>query len=244
MEGVEIAAQGHLKIPDGVVIGWPDDGHCEILDHNKLSAGEGMYYHTAMHDRIASQLTEMVEPQRIVSEFRRAAEAEATEYLLINVSDVRPVVFTTAVAMQFAWNPNRDLDEVLKEWAHAKVGEERSAELLELWHRYFDSPWHYGEGYPDRLEDNAYQTFSRGLLIAAGKQKLDDEYVYTTFDVHFPRPYKLLGPRTGRSLAHLFTEGTSQVQSTLDSLLIDAMNFRETVDAEVRSFINDHLVTQ
>ncbi len=244
MEGVELAAAGHLRIPEGVVVVWPDDGHGEVLDGGGLAAGQGIYYHTAMHDRIASQLTEMVEVGRIAAEFRRASAAGATAHLLVNVSDVRPVVMTTQAAMDLAWDPDTPVDDFYERWAERQVGADRAAELAALWREYFAAPWRYDGAFPDHLEDNAYQTFTRGLVIAAARGRFDDPYVYTTFAAHYPRPYHLLGERTVRSLAAVLAAGTAEAQPRLDGLLERATTLAERVPAERRDFVRGHLVTQ
>lgn len=244
MEGVELAAAGHLRIPEGVVVVWPDDGHGEVLDGGRLAAGQGIYYHTAMHDRIASQLTEMVEVDRIAAEFRRASAAGATSHLLVNVSDVRPVVMTTQAAMDLAWNPDSPVHDFYERWAERQVGAEWAVELAALWREYFAAPWRYDEAFPDHLEDNAYQTFARGLVIAAARARFDEPYVYTTFAAHYPRPYHLLGERTVRSLAEVLATGTAQAQPVLDGLLERAIAFAEQVPAQRRDFVRGHVVTQ
>ena len=71
---------------------WPDDmGNGFITDNGKVQAGQGVYYHTAMYTASRNQLSEMIPPGRIYGELGRFARAGATNYLLVNVSDVRPV---------------------------------------------------------------------------------------------------------------------------------------------------------
>ncbi|HXF27347.1 MAG TPA: glycosyl hydrolase 115 family protein, partial [Bryobacteraceae bacterium] len=90
-EAVGLLKEGDLQVPPGVSLVWPDDGHGTIRDEAAMAKKQGVYYHTAMHDFMANQLTEMVPPARIEEELGRAVRAGATEYLLDNTSDLRPV---------------------------------------------------------------------------------------------------------------------------------------------------------
>ena len=95
MEGAELIQAGHLTLPEGVVQVWPDDGSGIIRDNGTVKAGQGIYYHTAMLNGHANQLSEMVNPGRIYGELGRFARAGATNFFLVNVSDVRPVPLST-----------------------------------------------------------------------------------------------------------------------------------------------------
>ena len=61
-EGAEMMHAGHLKLPDGVVQVWPDDGTGMIRDNGAVQAGQGIYFHTAMLRGSHNQLSEMVPP--------------------------------------------------------------------------------------------------------------------------------------------------------------------------------------
>ena len=45
MEAARFIREGLLKLPPGVTLVWPDDGHGMIQDGGDLGAGEGVYYH-------------------------------------------------------------------------------------------------------------------------------------------------------------------------------------------------------
>ena len=106
MESVDFIRKGLLKIPEGVTLVWPDGGNGLIRDEGRIAKGQGVYYHTAMLSSMHNQLTEMVPPARIRRELGRAVKAGATEYLLDNTSDLRPVVMTTRALMEMAWDAN------------------------------------------------------------------------------------------------------------------------------------------
>jgi hypothetical protein len=170
MESVPFLQAGLLRIPEGVAQVWPDNGHGVIRDDGKIRAGEGVYYHTAMYNSMANQLTEMVPLERIERELGRAAKAKATEYLLINTSDIRPVLMTTRAAMQLAWNAQPWIDghgqakTYLEQWCR-EFGPAAMPVLIEYYRAYFAAPGRYGTSETQTLADNAYHTVAREILL-------------------------------------------------------------------------------
>ena len=143
MESVPFLSNGLLHIPAGVTQVWPDNGHGVIRDDGRIRAGEGVYYHTAMYNSMANQMTEMVPLERIQRELGRAAKAHATEYLLINTSDIRPVPMTTRAVMELAWNAKPWVDNTgqaaayLQEWCREEFGAEAAPLLAQYYRAYF-----------------------------------------------------------------------------------------------------------
>lgn len=65
----------------------------------------GVYYHTAMYNYAANQLTEMVPVDRIVQQLANfSASAKATKHAIINLSDLRPVPMTTLAFARMVWD--------------------------------------------------------------------------------------------------------------------------------------------
>jgi len=172
MESVPLIRKGLLKIPPGVTLVWPDNGHGMIRDEGDIAAGQGVYYHTAMYNSRANQLTEMVPLARIHRELGRALKAGATEYLLVNVSDIRPYPLTTRAVMELAWDPApwrlpeaEAVTRYLQTWCREEFGE-RAAVAAEAYYRaYFAAPGRYGPQEHLTLADNAYHTFARHALV-------------------------------------------------------------------------------
>jgi hypothetical protein len=173
-EAVPLVEKGLLQIPPGVTLVWPDDGFGIIRDGGKISAGEGVYYHTAMYNSMANQLTEMVPLERIQSELGRAAKANATEYLLVNTSDLRPVLMTTRAVMDLAWNAepwvnNSDQPSIyLNDWCRLEFGALVAPKVAEYYRLYFAAPGRYETtgGGSQTLADNAYHTVTRQILVS------------------------------------------------------------------------------
>ncbi len=77
-----------------------------MQDGGKVAAGQGMYFHVAMMNGQANQLSEMVSVKIIQSEIGRYIKAGATSYFLVNTSDIRPVAMTTRAVMDMAYAGN------------------------------------------------------------------------------------------------------------------------------------------
>jgi hypothetical protein len=174
MESVQFIQKGLLKIPDGVTLVWPDSGSGIIRDEGRLAKGQGVYYHTAMLSGWHNQLTEMTPVDRIRRELARAVNAGATEYLLDNTSDVRPVVMTTRALMELAWNAQPwlagDHDEsraFLARWSREEFGDSAAPAVEGLYRDYFAAAAKYGEREDEVLADNAYHTLARDLTLMA-----------------------------------------------------------------------------
>ena len=105
-EGARLMQEGYLKIPPEVSLVWADTGYGDMQDGGKVAAGQGMYFHVAMMNGQANQLSEMVSVKIIQSEIGRYIKAGATSYFLVNTSDIRPYVMTTRAVMNMAWAGN------------------------------------------------------------------------------------------------------------------------------------------
>ena len=95
-----------------------------------------MYFHVAMMNGQANQLSEMVPVAIIQSEIGRYIKAGATSYLLVNTSDIRPVAMTTRAVMEMAWGgvacpspTDPDDARIYKHWATEEFGA-KSADAL------------------------------------------------------------------------------------------------------------------
>ena len=102
-EGATLVRKGYLKFPPEVTTIWADLGYGYLQDGGQVASAQGAYYHVAMMNNRANQLTEMVPVDRILSELGRYIKAGATQYLLLNTSDLRPVSMTSKAVMDIAW---------------------------------------------------------------------------------------------------------------------------------------------
>src|SRR5690348_18302880 len=169
-EGARLVQEGYLKIPPEVGTVWADTGYGYLQDKGLVTAGQGAYYHDAMMNGMANQLTEMVPVERIDSELGRYIKAGATNYLLLNTSDIRPVSMTAKAIMDIAWKGMSSdagrSDSYYRQWSSDEFGSKAAAQIAEIYKEYFDAPAHRPGGEP-ALEygDNYYQTEARRFLL-------------------------------------------------------------------------------
>jgi hypothetical protein len=152
-EGNRLVQEGYLKIPPEVALEWADTGYGDMQDAGKVAAGQGMYFHVAMMNGQANQLSEMVSVKIIQSEIGRYIKAGATSYFLVNTSDIRPVVMTTRAVMEMAWggipattggttsDAGGDADAAYyRKWATEEFGAKSADALTKVYREYFAAP--------------------------------------------------------------------------------------------------------
>jgi hypothetical protein len=167
-EGARLVQQGDLKIPAEVATVWADDGYGYIQDHGQVAAGQGIYDHVAMMNGRANQLSEMVPIERSFSEIGRYIKASATEYFLVNTSDIRPVTMSIRAVMDAVWKglPEESdaADSFYQQWSSQQFGEIAGSKLVELYKEYFKAPVHFGDPVHE-YGDQLYHTEARRLML-------------------------------------------------------------------------------
>jgi hypothetical protein len=143
-EGARLMQKGYLKIPPEVTMVWADTGYGDMQDGGAVAAGQGAYFHIAMLNGQANQLSEMVPVSRIQSELGRYINAGATSYLLVNTSDIRPVTMTARAVMEVAWGGvprGTDAEGAFyREWITKEFGVGAVDELTKVYRKYFSAP--------------------------------------------------------------------------------------------------------
>jgi hypothetical protein len=143
-EGARLMQKGLLKIPPEVTLVWADTGYGDLQDGGKVAAGQGMYFHVAMMNFNANQLSEMVPVSVIQEELGRYVKAGANAYMLVNTSDIRPVAMTTRAIMETAWGgapaePNAD-EAFYRRWAAEEFGAKSADAVAAVYKEYFAAP--------------------------------------------------------------------------------------------------------
>jgi len=167
-EGARLVQQGQLKIPPEVMTVWADDGYGYIQDKGQVAAGQGTYYHVAMMNNRTNQLTEMVPIERIAGEMGRFVAAKATNYFLVNTSDIRPYTLTIRAVMDYAWLGHLPGGEespagFYRHYAAEEFGEKAAPAIAEMYKDYFAAPAHFGDP-PREYGDQLYHTEGRQLM--------------------------------------------------------------------------------
>ncbi len=146
-EGADMYQKGFFKLPAGVTIVWADNGQGMIMEKGQAKPGHGVYYHTAVMGK--NQLSEMISPFRAYREVGRLINAGATDYFLLNVSDIRHYPLSTDFCMKLAWDASpyqgKTPDEVMKQftldWSKRQYGSKVAPELSLLYNQYFQIPY-------------------------------------------------------------------------------------------------------
>ncbi len=96
-----------FDLPEDVIIVWPDDndGHMRGLPASLGKWKHGVYYHLAyLGGRLTKQLTHTVGPEVVAQEFDKIVKAGATEYMLVNMSEVRDYVMGGRMLADITWD--------------------------------------------------------------------------------------------------------------------------------------------
>lgn len=146
-EMLPLSLTGKLKVPQGVIIVWPDDndGHMRALPEKPGSHKHGVYYHLAYYGRRITKQTHQVVPlTRIEKEFRAILAAGATEYCKVNVSELREYVLGTRFIADICWNGPAAFAEpdaagrYLDWWCREYFGEGAAPQAVRAYQAYFD----------------------------------------------------------------------------------------------------------
>jgi hypothetical protein len=168
-EGARLVQQGDLNIPPQVHKVWADSGYGYPRDKGEVAPGQGVYYHVAMMNGRANQLTEMVPVERIYSQLGRYIKAGATHYLLVNTSDIRPVLMTAKAVLNVGWSgvpaAGAGSDNTYYHaWASSEFGAKAAAPVANVYEDYFKAPAHFGQ--PEReYGDNLYHNEARRMML-------------------------------------------------------------------------------
>ena len=108
-----LAAGGGFDMPASVILIWPDDndGRMRALPQDRGQWKHGVYYHAAYYGPVAKQSMHLVPPDRIATEFKRIVEAGATEYMLLNVSELREFVMEARLIAEICWDAKAALED-------------------------------------------------------------------------------------------------------------------------------------
>lgn len=251
-EGARLVQEGYLKIPPEVGVVWADTGYGYMQDKGLVAAGQGAYYHVAMYNARANQLSEMVPVERIDSELGRYIKAGATHYLLLNTSDIRPVSMTTKAVMDIGWkglppDTSGESDRFYREWSSDEFGTKAAAKVAEIYKEYFATPAHI-PGREPALEygDNYYHTESRRFLLT--NMVGFPLYFLPGQSPTWVTPRVMAGPNAGPAMGNLADslkgeiERCRKAQPQWDALWTKAIQTEQFVAPERRPFYRAHVL--
>jgi hypothetical protein len=145
-EMLESFTSGTLDFPEDVILVWNDDGDGKMRALPK-SLGKwkhGIYYHLAFYGQTTKQTHHTIRPDRIEQEFRGILKSGATEYLLLNVSELREHVMNTRFISEIAWHgeaafrESKSSDQFVSWWAKEYFGDDAAKDVFASYKAYFD----------------------------------------------------------------------------------------------------------
>jgi hypothetical protein len=175
-----------FDLPDDVIIVWPDDndGHMHGLPTQLGKWKHGVYYHLAyLGGNLSKQLTHIVAPSTIAEQFRNIVQAGATEFTLVNVSELREYVMGARMIADVTWNASAVYAEpdparrYVSWWAREYFGEAAAPAVEDAYSRYFalldrpDRLWYAAKIIQDLL-DRLYHNVAGESITPLEQDKL------------------------------------------------------------------------
>jgi len=139
---------GKLEVPPEVTIVWTDDndGHMRALPQARDQWKHGVYYHLAYFStttKLTKQISHLITPMRVEEEFRNIVKAGATEYLLVNVSELREYVMEARMLAEIAWDAKTAFsqtdagDRYVRWWAREYFGANEAEAVAQAYRGYY-----------------------------------------------------------------------------------------------------------
>ncbi len=146
-----------LKVPDDVIICWPDDNFGNIrqlpdYQERQRSGGAGIYYHFQWLNGATTAYTwTCTTPLALTwSEMKKAYDFGADKLWVVNVGDIKPAELNIEFFMQMAWDitvwDHQNSGQFIKQWATREFGCEHASEIGSILNK------HYELGYARRPE--------------------------------------------------------------------------------------------
>lgn len=188
----------NFVLPEDVMIIWSDnmDGEMTHLPSALGKWKHGIYYHLAMYGGgVTKQSINTVSPFKITEAFQKTLDAKATEYMLVNVSELRDYVMGVQQIADICWDAPAMLgrekstkqpgEEYLKWWCNEYFGAAAVDDAVEVYRAYFklfDHPtklwnaadiiWRQLDGLVKKFNGQSYQlTDSKDIALLKSREK-------------------------------------------------------------------------
>jgi len=165
-----------LKVPDDVIICWPDDNFGNIRQlpnkaERQRSGGSGIYYHFQWLNGATSAYPWLcTSPLALTwSEMKKAYDYNVRNLWVVNVGDIKPAEINIEHFMRMAWDisefQENDPAGFLKDWALRDFGKQYASAIAKIMGK------HYELGYARRPEH---------MVMYRGR---DQKYTYDWFSL-------------------------------------------------------------
>ncbi len=178
-----------LKLPDDVIICWPDDnfGNIRQLPDQKerlRPGGSGIYYHFQWLNGATTAYTWTCTTPLALTwmEMKKAYDNGANKLWIVNVGDIKPAEINIEYFMQMAWDisvwDHQNSSQFVTQWATRDFGAEHAGAIADILNK------HYELGYARRPESmvlfdgrkgtTAWDWFSINEYDDEAQQRLDE----------------------------------------------------------------------
>lgn len=138
---------GRIRLPEEVILVWDDNGDGIMralpteLDR-QLVKKHGVYYHLAFFGATHKQTVHTVTPMRVAHQFRNIVDSGATEFVLVNVSELREFIMETRMIADIAWDAEGTLSQsnpayAYVDWWSREYFGDAGAEAARSYHDYY-----------------------------------------------------------------------------------------------------------
>ncbi len=140
-----------LRVPDDITIVWPDDNYGYMkrvsnASERQRKGGAGVYYHLSYlgtpHDYLWVGSTA---PALMYEELKKAYDAGAQRYWLLNVGDIKPLEIEVQQFFDMAWNLDAfnydNVNRYQAQWLAGIFGKQHTQELQQLLDTYYRLAW-------------------------------------------------------------------------------------------------------
>ncbi|HEY4063567.1 MAG TPA: glycosyl hydrolase 115 family protein [Puia sp.] len=136
-----------FNIPEEVIIVWPDDnnGIMRELPEETGKWKHGVYYHLAYFGGVnTKQSFHTVSPQTIAEQFKKIIDRKATEFMLVNTSELREFVMEARMLAEITWKgaelykENNTGDAYIQWWCNEYFGDGDNTRLSNIYRQYYD----------------------------------------------------------------------------------------------------------
>jgi hypothetical protein len=138
-----------LKLPDDVILAWPDDNYGYIsrlsnAEEQQRPGGSGVYYHASYWGRPHDYLwLSSTHPALIREEMMKAYEFKTRSLWVLNVGDLKPLEYNTQLFLDMAYDARPFAESQagpahLQQWAQTIFGSVPAAEIGQILTEYYD----------------------------------------------------------------------------------------------------------
>ncbi|MFC6545090.1 glycosyl hydrolase 115 family protein [Cohnella cellulosilytica] len=207
-EIAELYKQGHIQVPEGVILVWADNGYGKMVSRRhgnvnlrvpalpapKEGEAHGIYYHVTFHDLQASNhLTLFPSPAGLIrDELEAALETGAGDYWLINSGNIRQHLYTLDLIAELWGSGAPGVEEHRKRFV-ARLFPQSEAQrgaIERLLADYAEPTIRYGPHEDDKAGDEFYHHPARRIVghwLRGEAAKPDEGLLWAAGEAGFDR---------------------------------------------------------